>query len=177
MSPSTPDDSRRAGDAPQHASPASLLGKVPITLFMRDGTLALADGRLSFTTRRSTVFDRPVGEFHSFAPSASVGMHIWHGDHCYKFVPKWDAVHSINTSSSLVDVAVNAAQMPRALRNDRQMRDARAEWAEVLGPLLGTPPPGVKVTAPWPTWAVWVSIVVVTMALAAVIIGIALATA
>jgi hypothetical protein len=177
MNPSTPDDTRRADHEPHHSTDASLLGKVPITLFMRDGTLALDDGRLSFRTRRATVFDHPVGEFHSFAPSASVGMHIWHADRCYKFVPKWDAVHSINTSSSLVDVAVNAAQMPRALRNDRQMRDAREEWAEVLGPLLGTPPPGVKVRAPWPTWAVWVSIVVVTMVIAAVIVGIALATA
>jgi hypothetical protein len=86
-------------------------------------------------------------------------------------------VHSINTSSSLVDVAVNAARMPRALENDRTMRDAREEWADVLGPLLGAPPSGVRVRAPWPAWAVWVSIVVVTMAIAAVIVGIALATA
>jgi hypothetical protein len=149
---------------------------VPITLFMRDGTLALADGRLSFRTRRSTVFDRPVGEFHSIAPSASVGMHIWHADRCYKFIPKWDAVNSINTSSSLVDVAVNVARMPGALENDRRMRDARDEWAAVLGPLLGEPPAGVRVRGPWPTWAVWLSIIGVTLVIAACIIGIALAT-
>ena len=36
MSPSPPDDSGRVADAPQHSTDASLLGKVPITLFMRE---------------------------------------------------------------------------------------------------------------------------------------------
>ena len=170
-------DDGSATSTPEHSSDASLLGKVPITLFMRDGTLELAGGRLSFRTRRSTVFDHLVGEFHSLAPSASVGMHLWHADRCYKLIPKWDAVNSINTSNSLVDVAVNAAQMPRALENDRRMRDSRDEWAAVLVPLLGSPPPGVKVRAPWPTWAIWLSVIGATLVLAACIIGIALATA
>lgn len=161
---------------PAHESAASLTGRVPITLFMKDGTLALNDGRLSFATRRRTVFDHPVGECHSLAASGVVGFHVWHADRCYKLVPEYTAVHEFTAGSDAVNLAVNAGRIGKALDVDRRMKDARSQWFGVLEPLVGSPPAGVKVRKPWPTWALWLAIVAVTLVLVAVITAIVLLT-
>ncbi len=162
--------------APHHESAASLLGTVPITLFMKDGTLALRDGRLSFVTRRGTVFDHPVHEFHSLAASGVVGFHLWHADRCYKLVPDYTAVHEFQASSDVVNLAVNAGRIGKAFDADRKMKDSRGQWFDVLEPLIATAPPGVKVRRPWPTWAIWLTVVGVTLAIVAVITAIVFLT-
>lgn len=116
-----------------HATPASLLGKVPITLFMRDGTLKLEGDRLSFTTSRGkTLFDHPVAELHSVGPVSRVGMRIGHGDRTYKLVPCYQAVHGVNTTNDIADVVVGFSQLSRSMKADQRMKEARAGWFEVL---------------------------------------------
>ena len=116
------------------------MGKVPITLFMRDGTLKLDNGRLSFATKRKVLFDHPVEELHSVGPVSRVGMRIRHGDRRYTLVPCYEAVHSTNTTNDLVDLAFAASDVSRARRADQRMRDAREYWIEVLRPMVGPPP-------------------------------------
>jgi hypothetical protein len=121
-----------------HSCPASLLGKVPITLFMRDGNLKLEGDRLSFTTTRGkTLFDHPVAECHSVGPVSRVGLRIGHGDRTYKLVPCYQAVHGINTTNDIADVVVGIAQVSRGMKADQRMKAAREAWIEVLRPLVG----------------------------------------
>ena len=171
------DSSASIGERTRHESPASLTGRVPISLFMKDGTLTLAEGRLSYATKRRTVFDHPVDEFHSLAPSAAVGFHVWHGDRCYKFIPAYSPVHQLHSGSDAVNLAVNAARLGKAVEADRRMKGARSEWFDVLEPLIGRPPAGVKVRKPWPTWAIWASIVAVALVIMGVITAFALLSA
>lgn len=153
-------------NTPAHSTTASMLRKVPITATTIDGVLTLDDGRLSFATRRRTYFDHPVGEFHSVAPAAHVGFHLWHGERRYRFVPGPELVSGVNTGGTALDLAAGVAQATAA---QRRMRDARDHWLHVLGPLVGSPPPGVTVRPPWPTWATWASVVTITVVLIAVI--------
>lgn len=123
-----------------HSSPASLLGKVPITLFMRDGTLKLEGDRLTFTTAKGkTLFDHPVAECHSVGPVSRVGMRIGHGDRTYKLVACYQAVHGINTTNDIADVVVGFAQVSRGMKADQRMKAARQAWIDVLRPLVGRP--------------------------------------
>jgi hypothetical protein len=172
MSGSTPSEIVSAA----HSSPASLMGRIPITLFMRDGTLALADGRLAFTTSRRTVFDHPVSGCHSVAASGRVGFHVWHGDRCYKLVPSYTAVSEFHGGNAAVETVVNVARLPAAFAADRRMRDAREQWIEVLEPLVGAPPPGVRVRRPWPTWAILLVVVAVTLGIVAAVTAFTLLT-
>ena len=116
------------------------MGKVPISLLMRSGTLTLDNGRLTFATKKNVVFDHPVGEIHSVAPVSRVGMRIRHGDRRYTLVPCYEAVHGTNTSNDLVDVVLATSQLSRARRADERMRDARDHWIELLRPMAGQPP-------------------------------------
>lgn len=166
------DHTPAAAGVVRHESDTSLLGRLPITLTMKEGTLKLDDGRLSFATRRATVFDHPVHECHSLAPSASVGFHIWHADRCYKFVPAYSPVHEVTTGNNAVDLAVNAGQFGKRLQADRRMKNARDQWFDVLEPLVGRPPAGVKVRRPWSTWKVWLAIVAVALVIMAIIAAI-----
>ena len=116
------------------------MGRVPITLFMRNGTLKLDNGRLAFATRKKVVFDHPVAELHSVGPVSRVGMRIRHGDRQYTLVPCYEAVHGTNTSNEIVDLALAASKLSRARRADQRMRDARDHWIELLRPMAGQPP-------------------------------------
>jgi hypothetical protein len=116
------------------------MGKVPITLFMRNGSLKLENGRLEFATKKKVVFDHPVDELHSVGPVSRVGMRIKHGDRRYTLVPCYEAVHEINTSNELVDLALVGSKLSRSRRADQRMRDARDRWIELLRPMMGQPP-------------------------------------
>jgi hypothetical protein len=119
-----------------HSTPASLMGKVPITLLMRNGTLKLEHDRLTFTTTRGkTLFDHPVAELHSVGPVSRVGMRFEHGDRTYRLVPCYQAVGGVNTSNDLVDVVLGVAQLSRSMTADQRMRSARDEWIDILRPL------------------------------------------
>jgi hypothetical protein len=116
------------------------MGKLPITLLMRNGTLKLENGRLAFATKKKVLFDHPVEELHSVGPVSRVGMRIKHGDRRYTLVPCYEAVHATNTSNDLVDVVLGASKLSRARRADQRMRDAREHWIELLRPMVGEPP-------------------------------------
>ena len=152
------------------------MGKLPITLTMTDGILTLTDGRLTFATKRTTRFDHPIGEFHSVAPAAKVGFHVWHASRCYKFVPGHEIVSAVNSGNDLVDVAANVGQLSRAIAADQRMRDQRDQWVELLRPLVGSPPPGLRVRPPWPTWALMLVVLGVTVMIIAIITAIVLLT-
>lgn len=160
----------------EYSTKAALMGRLPISLTTRDGVLTLEGGRLKFATRRQVHFDRPVGEFHSVAPSASVGLHVWHRDRCYKFVPGYEVAAGVSTGSGVFDVVAGVGQVIHARGADRRMREARDRWIEVLRPLIGEPPPGVVVRRPWPTWAIALVVVGVTLLILAIIVGVVLAT-
>lgn len=115
-----------------YSSPAELLGKIPITLFMKSGTLALDNGQLSFRTRRATVFEVPVAKVHSVRSVSRVGLELWHGETRYRFVPDWSPVHSLKTPSDAVNVAAGAWQLGRSIAADKKMRVAREAWIDVL---------------------------------------------
>lgn len=172
----SPEPDRTPDEAPRHSSSAVLTRRIPITLFMREGTLELADGRLSFATKRRTIFDHPVRECHSVAAAARTGFHVWHGTRCYKLVPSYSAVHSLNTSNGALDVGINLARVGRAMQADREMRSSREQWIELLEPLVGPVPPGVRVRRPWPTWAILLMCVAVTLAIVGIMFAIVFGT-
>jgi len=163
--------------APARTTPASLLRAVPISTFMRDGTLRLADGRLSFATRRDVVFDHAVSECHSVARAAATGFHVWHADRCYKLIPEYTPVPSLDGANAAVEIAVNLGRISQARAADRMMRSSRDAWVELLEPLVGRPPAGARVRPPWPTWAIMLSVVGVALVIIAIITAIALAAA
>ena len=116
---------------------ADQMGKVPITLFLKPGTLKLADGRLSFVRRtgNSTVVDAPIGEFHSVSKNA-FGITIWHGPTKYRFVI--GQKDRIGASSSIPLVA--AASIPGAINDMRNAKQDAEELVRVLTPLVGPAP-------------------------------------
>ena len=124
-------------------TPAELLTRVPVTTFMKAGDLRLANHRLTFITS--------VGEVVLDAPlnemhsvaPAATGIHIWHGDRCLRF----------------------------AFR--REARQFAAMWLATLSPVVGSPPPGLRVAAPWPKWAWLLAVVGIT---AVLIVAIAVLT-
>jgi hypothetical protein len=138
---------------PAYSTKASLLGKVPITTSTTDGVLTLADGRLTFATSNRTHFDHPIGEFHSVAPAANVGFHVWRRDRCYKFVPGHEIVNGLYSGNDALDAVAGVGQAIQAAGANRRMRGQRDQWVELLRPLVGSPPPGVTVRRPWSMWA------------------------
>ena len=120
-------------------SPAELLARLPITTFMKSGTLRLANDRLTFTTDNGEVeFDAPLSEFHSVSLAAT-GIHLWHINRCLKF----------------------------AFRGEN--RHFAATWIATLKPIIGTPPVGLRVAAPWPKWAWTLALIGITLLLVAAI--------
>jgi len=157
-------------------SSAEFLRALPITTFSSSGKLQLADGRLSFTTglRHRVLFDVPVNELHSVARSAVTGLHLWHGSTRYRL--------SVGSPVYIPGVGAAAAEavtgLPLDLRGrfemDRANRATADNWLSLLQPHQTTAPAGVRVRRPWPTWAIWVTVVGVTLALVGVITAIAL---
>ena len=67
------------------ASPADLVARVPVAIFIKSGELRLADDRLRFTVSPDEVLlDSPVAELHSVA-RAVTGIHVWHSDRRLRF--------------------------------------------------------------------------------------------
>jgi len=157
-------------------SSAEFLRALPITTFSSSGTLRLADGRLSFTTglRHRVLFDVPVNELHSVARSAVTGLHLWHGSTRYRL--------SVGSPVYVPGIGTAAAEvvtgLPLDLRGrfemDRANRATADSWLSLLQPHESTAPAGVRVRRPWPTWAIWVTVVAVTLALAGAITAVAL---
>jgi hypothetical protein len=135
------------------ATPAQVLPRVPVTLLMKPGELRLAEGRLTFRVGADEpVLDAPVAELHSVA-LAVTGMHVWHGPRQWRFVfPR------------AVTTAPGRAQARRDPPND-----TAARWVDVLQPIVGDPPVGVRVGAPWPRWA-WTAGLVLTVAVIVAIV-------
>ncbi|HWL42200.1 MAG TPA: hypothetical protein VNQ73_04600 [Ilumatobacter sp.] len=148
---------------------AELMPRVPTVIGMRSGTLRLADGRLSFRNRHRVLWEHPIGEMHSVTSAASVGFHIWHGSRCYKLLPEWAPVAHLATGNPAVDVAAGVARIGEARRTDARSRDSRTNWVNLLAPLVGPPPAGVKVRTPWPMWALMTMVVLVAVLLMAAI--------
>jgi hypothetical protein len=129
------------------SSHAYLLPPIPLTMAMKPGQLQLARGRLTFTSGHDVLLDAPVAELHSVS-TAVMGLHVWHGTKRYRFAlgrrdaraltPKADG-SALRTPDQLDDAAGPAIV-------------ARA-WADALEPVVGAPPSGLRVRAPWPRWA------------------------
>ena len=129
------------------SSHAYLLPPIPLTMAMKAGQLQLARGRLTFVSDNDVLLDAPVADLHS--PSVAVmGLHIWHGRKRYRFAlgrrdaraltPRSDG-STLRTPDHLDDAAGPAA--------------VAEEWMEVLAPIVGMAPPGLRIRAPWPRWA------------------------
>ncbi|HWL41413.1 MAG TPA: hypothetical protein VNQ73_00615 [Ilumatobacter sp.] len=116
------------GTAPTRSGRATLLGRLN---HERDGTLTLADGRLSFATDE-VVFDVPVAELHSVAAS-SEGFHVWHQSTRYRF--------RLGPGGARVDPNHgNVGQFLdhlEAFGRQRQSKRGRADWAAELESLVG----------------------------------------
>jgi hypothetical protein len=158
-----------------HCTDAELLGTIPITLFMRSGQLCLDEDRLSFRTRRTVVFDAPVGEIHSVRGVARRGVHIWHGDRRYRLMFGPLTTGRTQTGDATFDALSAPGDMGRALTADAIGRYVRDDWLARLEPLAGAAPVGVEVRRPWPTWAWWLAVVAVTLVIIAAITGVVLA--
>ena len=164
-------------DGPEYRSRASLMRWLPITLFTTDGELRLHDGRLTFATSRREVFDAPVGELHSVARGATAGLYVWHGDRRLRFVTgNVSGRIGVSQPDSLLDVVASLPYIAGDLERDRTNRRHRDAWVDLLTPLVGDPPPGLRVPWPWPTWAWYVAIVGITLAIIAVVTAITLLT-
>lgn len=148
-------------------SDAEFLRALPITTFSSSGKLQLAGGRLSFTTglRHRVLFDVPVNELHSVARSAVTGLHLWHGSTRYRL--------SVGSPVYIPGVGTAAAEavtgLPLDLRGrfemDRANRATADNWLQLLQEHQTEPPAGLKVRRPWPTWAIWLTVVGVTLVL------------
>ena len=106
------------------ATKGQLLRWVPINTFSSEGTLRLEGGRLTFSTlvRHRVKLDVPVDEVHSFAHGSAVG------------------------------VAMTAASLPGRFRADRSNRDLAAQWGVLLRQHPASPPVGLRVRKPMPSW-------------------------
>jgi len=156
-----------------HESAADLLGRVPITLLMKSGTLRLADGRLSFTrSRNRVVFDVPMSEVHSIGISV-FGITLWHGTTRYRFAIGHTSGGGIHPDNAVLALAA-VAELPGAIRNYREARQDAYAWATILNRSAGPVPPGLVVKAPWPTWKVVLVVVGAFTAITAAIIVAAL---
>jgi hypothetical protein len=110
------------------SSTAQLVPAVPIPPLAKAGLLSLSGDRLRFTTPEGgAVLDALVGELHSVSRSA-MGVTLYHGDRKLRFAMRGDGI---------------AAPTPDS-------------WVEALRAVVGEPPAGLHVRAPWPTWA-WVA--------------------
>src|SRR4051794_27266578 len=158
-----------------HCTDAELLGSIPITLFMRSGQLCLDDGRLSFRTRRTVVFDAAVGEIHSVRAVARRGVHLWHGDRRYRLMFGPLTTGRTQTGDAVFDAVSAPGDVGRALSADAIGRSVRDDWLARLEPVAGLAPEGLEVAAPWPVWAWWLAVVGATLVLIALITAVVLA--
>ena len=115
---------------------------VPLTLFTVDGELWLHDGRLTFTSSRRVVFDALVEEFHSVAHGATAGLYVWHGDRRLRFVTGDVSGRVASTPDSLLGAVDALTRVGSDLERDRENRQRRDAWVDLLTPLVGAPPPG-----------------------------------
>lgn len=120
-------------DSTVFTSPAELLTRVPITTFIKSGDLRLTQDRLMFTTTTSEVELDAALDELHSVSAAATGIHVWLGDRCLRF----------------------------AFRGER--RHFAAKWVSLLTPLVGAPPAGLRVPAPWPKWAWMLAIVGVSV--------------
>jgi hypothetical protein len=116
-------------------SPAELLTRIPVTTFMKAGDLRLANHRLTFITVTGEVVLDAPISELHSVAPAATGIHVWHGHRCLRF----------------------------AFR--RESRQFAAMWLSVLTPIVGSPPPGLRVPAPWPKWAWLLAVVGFTVVL------------
>ena len=137
------------GQAPQYSRRVTLIGRLR---YEREGSLTLADGRLVFDTHE-TVFDVPVSELHSVMLSPD-GFHVWHGSTAYRFrcgPASSRSNHGQPDGSSAIDFVLSLLSAPGAVAEQKQSKRSGADWVARLTPVVGQPPPGVKVRRPWST--------------------------
>lgn len=159
------------------STPASLVGKLPITATTTDGVLTLAAGRLTFVTGTQTLVDHPVAELHSVARAANVGFEVWHGDRRYTLVPGHEVVQGGSPGGGALDAVVSLGQARRASAANARMRAERDRWIAVLQPLVGAPPPGVDVRPPRAAWLPMAAVAGIAIALMAIVTAIAVLAA
>ncbi len=135
------------------ATKGQLLRWVPINTFSSEGTLRLEGGRLTFSTlvRHRVKLDVPVDEVHSFAFMTKNSFHFWHGTTRYRFAVV-DAYAAPAAHGSAVGVAMTAASLPGRFRADRSNRDLAAQWGVLLRQHPASPPDGLRVRKPMPSW-------------------------
>lgn len=148
-------DSANGGalEAQRYRSSAELLRAIPITVFNMAGTLDLRDGKLLFINSKArAVFEHPVGELHSLAFSLATGLHIWHGARRYRIVPNSQPMllsTNLVGDNPAAKLVASAADVRRGRAEMARRIDGASNWIAVLTPLVGEPPPGVKVRPPW----------------------------
>lgn len=104
-------------------SPAELLTRIPVTTLTKAGELRLAGERLTFVTSVGEVLLDASVDELHSVAPAATGMHVWRADQCFRF----------------------------GFRGEN--RHFAATWIATLTPLVGSPPVGLRVGAPWPKWA------------------------
>jgi len=125
---------------------------VPITLGLRSGTMRLADGRLRYTRRwrRRVLFDAPVDEVHSLAPSSwGTGFHLWHGATRHRFMVYHPVVPVTVGTGLVADLAEGVGTIGRSLASHALSQREVASWQDTLAPVIAPhPPSGVRVHPP-----------------------------
>jgi hypothetical protein len=151
--------------------------RFPVTFTQQSGMLRLADGRLSFTrSRRRTVFDGALSEFHSFAPCyAGLGFHIWQGARCHVVVFQRYGIPPVG-SLGLIGVALSLEATREAADHlPRSIADAR-KWRSVLPALItSSPPSGLHVRPPLSTPKYWAAVSGAVLGTVTVMLGIVVA--
>ena len=122
----------------------------PTTFGLREGTLSLEGGRLSFTRPDGEViFDAAIGEFHSFRTTAmDAGFHLWQGPRRHRIL------FQRHFGTAARPGIVGAAEdLQKGLADIAQGESETKRWQEVLVPLIApAPPPGVRVKTPPRGW-------------------------
>ena len=125
---------------------------VPITIGLRAGTMRLADGRLRYTRRfrGRVVFDAPIGEFHSLAPSSwGTGFHLWHGATRHRFMVYHPVVPVTVGTGLVADLAEGVGTFSQSLASHARSQAEVQSWQDALAPMIALhAPPDVRVRPP-----------------------------
>jgi hypothetical protein len=135
------------------------LGKRRVRLSIDGGWLTVT--RIPVLGDEHVVVQAPLTEFHSVAPSRrGRGLHLWHGDRLFRLTGKSTTEGGSSPVSTLGDDPISAVigliLLPFLLfsviglcsdvvASQRKNVATTLRW---LGPVVGSPPPGVQVRPP-----------------------------